>query len=454
MIAIFCVAFVLCAALTKNHVTSWNDGSRIAAVDALTANRTFAIDGSPYVAHLGDKILYRGKHYSDKPPLLTLMATGVTLAVAPLGITLRQTPARAIYLMTLFTVGLWFAIGCVYAYAFQRLLGFGSRIALAVAALTGVATLALPYATVLTNHVPAGAAVLAGSYHAVRGRRGGAVHDVLMGLFFALAYAFDASAIVLALAGVVVLWGAPARRWIAGIAAGAPIVAMQFAFNVFVSGSILPTAFTGNVWTEFPRSPAVAAPQPFVLLPATDYVRLAIALIAGSKGLVAFTPLVIIVAYGVAAMRRSDALRRRLALAIGVTTAVYFVMILALQNDAGARNFGERRYVDLFFLMSVALGPALVAVRGAAGALAVRVCAAVSMAIAALGTVAPFGGAPGESGFAFGSAEFVALVRRAPIQGALDVLMLIAGVALVLRLLPVPTPQAMRVAASPVDVRT
>lgn len=455
MIAIFCVAFALCAALTKDHVTSWNDGSRIATVDALTANGTFAIDGSPYAAHLGDKILYRGKHYSDKPPLLTLMAAGVTLAVAPLGITLRQTPARAIYLMTVLTVGVWFAIGCVYAYAFQRLLGFGSRIGVAVAALTGVGTLALPYATVLANHVPAGVAVLAGSYHVVRGRAGGAVHDVLTGLFFALAYAFDASAIVLALAGAVVLWGAPARRWIVCIAVGAPIVAIQLAFNLLISGSVLPTAFTGDVWTEFPRDPAAAAPQPFVLLTATEYVRLAIALIAGSKGLIAFTPLVLLVAYGVAVMWRSDGLRRRLALAIGVTTAVYFIMILTLQNvDEGAQNFGERRYVDLFFLMSVALGPALAAVRGAAAALAVRLCATVSIAIAALGTVAPFGGARGESGFSFGPAEFVALVHRAPIQAALDVLMLIVVVAVVLRLLPVPAPQTFRVAGPPLDVRT
>src|SRR5665213_877807 len=47
--------------------------------------------------------------------------------------------------------------------------------------------------------------------------------------------------------------------------------------------------------------------------------------------------------------------------------------------------------------------------------LAVQIASALSVAIAALGTVAPFGGAPGESGYAFGLAEFAALYRRAPL---------------------------------------
>jgi hypothetical protein len=63
---------------------------------------------------------------------------------------------------------------------------------------------------------------------------------------------------------------------------------------------------------------------------------------------------------------------------------------------------------------------------------------ASSVAIAALGTVAPFGGESGESGFAFGSAAFVALVRRAPVQGVVDVVLLLVILGLLFRLVPVP----------------
>jgi hypothetical protein len=438
MIAVFFAAFALCALLTKSHVTGWNDGSRIAAVDALTANKTFVIDGSPFAVNLGDKILYHGRHYSDKPPLLTLLAAGVAVLVAPLGVTLRHTPATAIYLITLFTVGVWFAVGCCYAYAFERLLGFGPRVAAAVAALTGLGTLALPYATVLTNHVPCGAAALAGCYHLVRGRAGKPAHDVLAGLFFGLAYAFDAAGILVAIAGAVLLWRAPLRRWLTCIAVGAPFVVAQLAFNVHVSGSILPTAFTGDVWTEFPLKPGATGPTPFVLYSAADYARLAVNLLIGGKGLFSFTPLALVAAYGLVVMRRAGGLMRELALAIAVATVVFFILILTLQNDYAAQNFGERRYVDVFFLLGIALGPALASVRSGSGALAIRLCFALSVGIAALGTVSPFAGAQGETGFAFGSAEFAALMRRAPVQGGIDVLLLIGIVALLVWLVPFP----------------
>jgi len=130
-IVIFLVALASCAALTKSHVTSWSDRSRVATVDALTSRGTFVISGSPFARNLGDQITFRGKTYSDKPPLLSLLATGVVLGAAPFGVSLQHTPATAIYLMTLLTVGVWFAIGCAYAYAFQRLLGYERRIAAA-----------------------------------------------------------------------------------------------------------------------------------------------------------------------------------------------------------------------------------------------------------------------------------------------------------------------------------
>ena len=438
-IVIFLVALAFCAALTKSHVTSWSDQSRIATVDALTSDRTFVISGSPFAAHLGDEITFRGKTYSDKPPLLSLMATAVALAAAPFGVSLRHTPAAAIYLMTLLTVGVWFAIGCAYAYACARLLGFERRVAVAVAALTGAATLALPYAIVLTNHVPCGAAGLAGCYHLVRARDGGAVHPALAGLFFALAYAFDAAGILLAVAGAVLLWGQPVRRWLIAVAAGIPVVALQMVYNVHVSGSILPTAFTGSVWKNAPIPAGATEPQPFALHSLADYAGAALHVLVGGKGLITYTPLVLVAAYGLVVMWRSGALLRRLALAIVVTTVVFVVMIVTLQSqDAQAQNFGERRYVDVFFLLCAALGPALASVRSGIAAFAVRACVVVSVVVAALGTVAPFGGEVGESGFAFASAAFVALYHRSPVQAALDVLLLLAVVAFVVRLVPFP----------------
>jgi hypothetical protein len=435
---IFFAALALCALVTKTHVVGWNDGSRMATVDALTANHTFQIDGSPFAAGLGDQIRYHGRTYSDKPPLVAVAGAGVAEVLAPLGITLRRTPGTAIYLVTLLTVGIAFALGCCYAYAFQLLLGYEPRIAVAVAALTGVATLALPYATVLVNHVPCGAAALAACYHLYRFRaHDGGVRDVALGgMFLSIAYAVDAAGIMFALAGAVLLWGAPVRRWLVCIAAGVPVVALQIAYNLAVSGSPVPTVFNLGVWSD-PSLPLHAESlQVMRWFSPLEYFGFAVNLTVGGRGLFSFTPLTAVAAYGFARMWRTGGNVRVLALAILAASGVFFMMIVFLQNDAHARNFGERRYVDLFFVLCIALGPALAAVRGLAAAAAVRLAIATSVAIAALGTVAPFAGQPGESGFAFGSAEFAALYRRAPVQAALDVVLLVALVVVVLRLTP------------------
>ena len=438
VVVIFALAFGLCALLTKPHVTGWNDGSRFATIDALTADRTFAIDASPFAVGLGDEIRFRGTTYSDKPPLLPLLGAGVATLLAPLGITLRHTPGTAIYLITLLTVGVSFAAGCAYAYAFARLLGYGRRLAAAVAALTGTGTLVLPYATVLANHVPCGAAALAGTYHLVRARNGAASQAALAGALFGLAYAFDAAGAVFAVTAVVLLWGAPLRRWLLCAAAGLPFLALQLAYDLRISGSVLPTVFNAGVWND-PSLPLHSwSSQVFAIYSPAVYAGIVFDLLIGTKGLFAFTPLMFVAAYGFAVMLRTPGLARRVAVAVLATAGVYFALIVLLQNDAGARNFGERRYVDLFFLLGIALGPALASVRGMVAVVAVRLAIASSVAIAALGTVVPFGGRAGESGFAFGSAAFVALMRRAPVQGVLDVLLLIAILALLFRFVPLP----------------
>ena len=443
-VIVFALAFALCALLTKAHVTGWNDGSRFATIDSITANHTVAIDASPFAVGLGDEIRYRGTTYSDKPPLLPLLGAGVATLLAPLGITLRHTPGTAIYLITLMTVGVAFAAGCVYAFKFAQLLGYDRRLAAAVAALTGAGTLALPYATVLSNHVPCGAAALAAAYHLVRGRDGAVSQAALGGALFGLAYAFDGAGAIFAVTAVVLLWGAPFRQWLVCTAAGLPFLALQLAYNLRISGSMLPTALNASVWNDPSLLGYSWAAKVFAVYPPEHYLRLAFDLLIGSKGLFLLTPLMFVAAYGFTLMLRTPGTMRRVAIAVLATTVVYFTLVVLLQNDTESKNFGERRYVDLFFLLGIAFGPALAVVRGVAAVVAVRLAIASSVTIAALGTVVPFGGNAGESGFVFGSAAFAALERRAPVQAVLDVVLLLVILALVLRLVPLgasPAPQ-------------
>jgi hypothetical protein len=440
---VFFSAFVMCALVCKSHVFGWNDGSRVATVDALTASHTFVIDGSPFERGLGDEIRFHGHTYSDKQPLLPLLAAAVMFAVAPLGITLRQTPGTAIYLLTLFTVGLWFAVGCCYAFQFQRLLGFDRKVAGAVAALTGLGTLALPYAAVFANHVPCGAAALAGCYHLVRARRGGRFDAALGGLFFSIAYAFDAASALFAVTALVLLWGGSLRSALLCGAAALPVVVLQAAFNAAISGSVIPAAYNAAVWSGSGPSPqGIGASQMLHAHSPGLYVRFLVNELVGEKGLFSFTPLAALAGYGLVAMWRAPAEMRRIALAVAATVAVFVFAIVFLSDDTATANFGERRYVDVFFVLCVALGPALAAVRSALGAFVARLLMASSIAIATLGTVNPFAGSAGEWGVLRGAAEFGALAHRAHVQAALDLVLVAGLIAAVVRLTPLGTAAA------------
>lgn len=438
VLLVFVVAFALCALLTKAHVTGWNDGSRFATVDALTSNHTFAIDGSPFTNGLGDKIRVRGITYSDKPPLLAIAGAGIATVLGLFGISLRHTPGTAIYLITLLTIGGAFGVGCAYAYAFARRLGFGRRLAMSAAALTGVGTLVLPYATVFTNHVPCGAAALAGAYHLVRARDGAGRQAAVAGAFFALSYACDAAGAVFALTAAMLLWGLPLRSWVLCALAGLPFVVLQLAYNHAITGSVMPPVFNARVWSD-PSLPLHSwSSQVFEIYSPADYAGFAVNLLVGAKGLFSFTPVMLVAAGGFVVMLRAEGVARRVAIAVLTTFGVYFLLIVFLQNDLFARNFGERRYVDQFFLLGTAFAPALAAVRGLFASLAVRLVCAVSVAIAALGTIVPFGGGPGESGLVFGPAAFVSLAQRAHVSAVADVVLLLVLLALIEWLVPLP----------------
>ncbi len=434
-ILVVCLAFVMCAALTKRHVVSWNDASRFATVDALVADHSFAIDGSGYAAATGDKIRVRGRTFSDKPPLLSALGAVVAGALGTAGISLRRTPETAIYLITLSTVGAAFTIGCWYAVAFQRRLGFDERRSAAVAGATVLGTLALPYATVFTNHVPAGVAGLAGTYYLMfeRTRVRGAL---LAGLCLSLAYAFDPGAVVFAVLAAVMLAGSPPRTIALFVAACVPVVALQVGYNFIVTGSPLPPIFNHAVWSD-PTLPEYMPPTTPIVTQFTlpSYLQFAAEQLIGSKGLFVFTPLAAVSVFGVVTMWRAGAELRRLGSAIAATAVVLFVLIVVFQNDEFSRNFGERRYVDIAFVGCTPLGVAFAAVRGALGSLVVRIAVGASVLIAALGTVAPFAGGYNQSGFVFAWQELGTIAHRNPSQACEDVIAACVLLALMLWLM-------------------
>ncbi len=416
-LAVFFIAFALCACITKTHTDSWNDTSRIAAIDSLVERGTFQIDASPL--RTGDKYRYRGHFYSDKEPLLVLMGAGAALALRPFHLSPAANFPIAYYLITLFTVGVCFAAGAAYAYLIQRLLGFTRRVAFTVAGLTALATPVLAYATVLVNHVPCGVCVLIGTTHALLAARGSRTHAVLSGLFFALAVAFDAAAIVFFLVPLPLLRSRPQSTWLAFAAGSVPVLVTQAAFNRVYSGSVVPPAMNGSLW-NYPGSPFLNHYPSLGLLGSFPaYADYLLYLTIGEKGLFTYSPLVVVAAYGLYRMWRNEGEQRELAVGIVAGCALFLIATLLFTDDRGNVNYGERRYVDFFPLLCIGLGPALAALRRGIAVVAVRAVASLAIVVAALGAVWPWAGGPA----ALSNLDrFHALWLRAPLIATIDAL--------------------------------
>src|SRR5262249_4101935 len=78
-VAIATAATAIAVASARPSVGGWNDGSRMAAVEALVDHGTFAIDvsvfanDSPSRQGTKDKLFIDGHFYSDKPPVVSLL---------------------------------------------------------------------------------------------------------------------------------------------------------------------------------------------------------------------------------------------------------------------------------------------------------------------------------------------------------------------------------------------
>ena len=154
---------------------SWNDGSRLAAVESLVDYGTWRIDESIFVdpsrvvpgtpppyppcepgtaAGTGDKMFIGGHYYSDKSPVPSLLMAGLYKALQGVsGLTARSRPDLFISAMTLATAGVGFIGAVASMHALARRIHPSPDHALAVAASFSLATAAPAFTRQANVHV-------------------------------------------------------------------------------------------------------------------------------------------------------------------------------------------------------------------------------------------------------------------------------------------------------------
>ncbi len=170
--AVALVATLVAILSARPYAGGWNDGSRLATVESLVDQRTWAIDdsifvqpararaGSPYPAHepalrargTQDKLFIDGRYYSDKSPVPALFMAGIYQILQwTSGLVARDDPARFCYLLTLFSSGLAYVIAVISIDRLAMTLGTTTRLLLTAG--FALATMALPYARHANNHI-------------------------------------------------------------------------------------------------------------------------------------------------------------------------------------------------------------------------------------------------------------------------------------------------------------
>lgn len=359
---------IIWALLTHSGANSWNDASRLASVEALVRYGTWAIEDTAFGPITGDRVFLRGHFYSDKPPLLSLLAAGVYvvlhrgfgLSLDPQGCDplsdrcycfalLRcRPPDWAYYLVTLAVIGLPSALMLALFYRSTAFFDLSNSLALPVTLVLGFGTLVLPYSLVLNNHLPPGVCLMIALYALIRARVAGAAPVrwlLLAGLSAALALNLDlvAAPFLLVFTGYALLrYRKRAWPFLLGALLGLGLLA---ALDWWAVGDPLPPTMHASGW-DYPGSPFTATP--LGTTPAPDILRYALRMVVGDRGLFGLTPVLLWAIFGLAlVLRRRDHPLWGEAAAVALACLAMMLGLILTTDEFGGVSYGTRWFADL-----------------------------------------------------------------------------------------------------------
>jgi hypothetical protein len=170
--AIILAASTIALFSARPFAAGWNDGSRLATIEALVDQHTFAIDHSIFVEvppdacpyggadealrrhGTCDKMWIAGHFYSDKPPLPAIASAGIYWIVQRLtGLKARTDGALFCWLMTFINSGLAYVLAVVAINRMTRLIPLPAPAGIGLTTAFALSSLALVYTRALNSHI-------------------------------------------------------------------------------------------------------------------------------------------------------------------------------------------------------------------------------------------------------------------------------------------------------------
>lgn len=345
----------------KPEVSSPNDASRMATIQSLVEKHTLVIDESVF-ANTRDKVFVNHHFYSDKPVIPAVLGAIVYLPIYHLGIKLNYGWNPAYYLITLFTVKLFWLAGLI---AFYFALSFGklnnsSRFHLMMA--LGIASLYFTWSSTFNNHLLAASSLMIGFWFLLKASNHDAVKKnlFLAALFLSLSGSSDIPTSVFypgfffyALAKTHL------RKNILFYLLPLLITALPtMLVNYYISGSLVPVQlhrvyfeYPGSEWLGSNALSGMNANRGWFLL------KYSLNALFGSKGFLIYNPFLFIAIYYLIAEIKNRRLFWREALVIAIASLILVLYYLVMTNNYGGWSYSIRWFVPLLPLLFFFIHP-------------------------------------------------------------------------------------------------
>jgi hypothetical protein len=314
----------------------WNQNSRFALVRAILESHTLRIDD--YQLHTGDKAIWQGHYYSDKPPGTSLMVLVPVAVARAMSRAARVDPgsfpgiAWTSYVAAVFSAGLFTVIAALGVFYMAIRWEFSVAAALFSAAAYGLAGPAWGYATLFMSHgVTAGCLMTAFCAaftidRADRTLRGRLAITLGLAAGWAVVTEFQAAipAAVIVLAGLDSIRRQTradlARITVLVAAAGAACALVLLVYNTAAFGSPLHLGYSSEEGFEHLRTGFFGITYP-------EWWRVRELLIGEYRGLLPLAPLVGVAPLGLIWLARDE--RRRTAALIALGIGAYYLLLNA-----------------------------------------------------------------------------------------------------------------------------
>ncbi len=370
-----------------------NVKSRLATAEALVERHTFQIDRST-LGGTQDRVFIAGHFYSEKPPLLAVLAAAVYYPLHAAGFELRPWSFAVPFAVTFLTIGLsWLLCLACFHDAMIRA-GTPDPRATWITTLLATATIALPWSLAFNNHSFPASWLFIGFYCLLR-----ACDDArpgwmwLAGIAFALAVAADYSVAVFFAAFSVY---AGLRRELRGrlLCLTLPVliaVGASLGYNYAISGSLRPVQirqelfmYRGSHWRWHNE-----------LLSGTGFrgightLRYGQDLLFGGNGFLVYNPLLLLAIWEAAKTILKRERYWREAVAILAACAVFIGYYAAETTNYGGDTYSVRWFVPIIPLLWF-FSPPYFKLLGRTKRLLLGVLTIYSVIIAVMGTVNPW----------------------------------------------------------------